>query len=99
MTKKKTFCNFVQVYDIDTKNCMLNVSCDKCIKKEFCSRSKHRRANCEISKIINDNADKIDVRATIVLGGSTKYYIANDEYEDYVLTKSIFNELKNMFSR
>ena len=89
MTNKKQLCNSVQVYDVDTQNCIFSFSCNECARKQSCSRSKRKRTNCQLGQVINDNLNQIDVRVQVVIGGSTKYYISNKEYEDYIRTKNI----------
>lgn len=97
MTKKKTMYNRVQIYDLD-KLLLFDISCEKCIKKDYCSRSKRRRLHCEIEDVVIQSG-VFDIYAQFPATSVTKYYVNTDDHENLDITRSAVQKIWEQYSR
>ncbi len=97
MTKKKTMYNRVQIYNLD-RLLLLDISCEKCIKQGYCSRSKRRRSHCEINDVVTKSG-VFDIRGQYTVTPEAKYYVNTDNYENFCIARSAIQKIQEQYSR
>lgn len=88
--------NRVQIYDLH-QVLLLDVSCDKCVKKEQCSETK-QDTYCEIDDVITESG-VFDIQAQVQGTANSKYFVYTDDYESLDITNSAVAKIKKQYFR